>query len=73
MFVFRLIANVLGYAGGWYLSRFYGFDHRQRLTLAIEIGMQNAGLGVVLALAHFADQPQTALTCPGRCLPCGAS
>jgi len=39
----------------------YGFDRRQRLTLAIEIGMQNAGLGVVLALAHFAEQPETAL------------
>lgn len=53
--------NALGYAGGWGLARLYGFDLRHRLTLAIEIGMQNAGLGVVLALEHFADRPETAL------------
>jgi len=51
--------NALGYAAGWWLARLYGFDHRHRLTLAIEIGMQNAGLGVALALQHF--QPATAL------------
>ncbi|MFO8025780.1 bile acid:sodium symporter family protein [Thiohalophilus sp.] len=56
-----VLLNAMGYAGGWLLARLYGFDRRRRLTLAIEIGMQNAGLGVVLALAHFADQPQTAL------------
>jgi len=36
-----------------------GFEARYRITLMIEIGMQNAGLGVALALAHF--EPQTAL------------
>jgi BASS family bile acid:Na+ symporter len=56
-----VLLNALGYAGGWLLARLYGFDRRRQLTLAIEIGMQNAGMGVVLALAHFADQPETAL------------
>jgi len=51
--------NALGYLSGWWLGRLYGFDGQHRLTLAIEIGMQNAGLGVALALAHFS--PQTAL------------
>jgi BASS family bile acid:Na+ symporter len=51
--------NALGYLSGWWLGRWYGFDGHYRLTLAIEIGMQNAGLGVALALAHFS--PQTAL------------
>ncbi len=46
--------NALGYLAGWTLARWYGFDRRHRLTLAVEIGMQNAGLGVALALAHFA-------------------
>ena len=45
--------NALGYLGGWGLGRLYRFDARHRMTLAIEIGMQNAGLGVALALAHF--------------------
>lgn len=56
-----VVLNALGYAGGWGLARLYGFDQRHRLTLGIEIGMQNAGLGVVLALEHFAEQPETAL------------
>lgn len=54
-----VLVNGLGYAAGWWLGRLYRFDVRHRLTLAIEIGMQNAGLGVALALEHFA--PATAL------------
>jgi BASS family bile acid:Na+ symporter len=54
-----VLLNALGYLAGWWLGRWYGFDGQHRLTLAIEIGMQNAGLGVALALAHFS--PQTAL------------
>lgn len=45
------------------LARLCGFDASHRLTLAIETGMQNVGLGlglgVVLVLARFA--PETAL------------
>jgi BASS family bile acid:Na+ symporter len=51
--------NACGYLAGWWLAWLYGFDRRHQLTLAIEIGMQNAGLGVALALEHF--QPATAL------------
>jgi BASS family bile acid:Na+ symporter len=54
-----ILLNGLGYLAGWGLARFYGFDTLHRLTLAIEIGMQNAGLGVALALRHFS--PETAL------------
>jgi BASS family bile acid:Na+ symporter len=54
-----ILLNALGYAAGWWLARLYGFDANHRLTLAIEIGMQNAGLGVALALKHFA--PEAAL------------
>jgi BASS family bile acid:Na+ symporter len=31
-------------------------DVRQRRTLSIEGGMQNAGLGTVLALEHFGER-----------------
>ncbi len=51
--------NAVGYLSGWWLARLYRFDRRHQMTLAIEIGMQNAGLGVALALKHF--QPETAL------------
>jgi len=57
--VMVIMLNALGYLSGWWLGRLYGFDNQYRLTLAIEIGMQNAGLGVALALAHFS--PLTAL------------
>lgn len=61
IFLLVVLLNALGYLGGWLLGKLYGFDQRHRLTLAIEIGMQNAGMGVVLALAHFKDTPETAL------------
>lgn len=45
--------NLGGLAGGFYLSRLMGFDIRQSHTIAIEVGMQNSGLGVALALEFF--------------------
>lgn len=54
-----VVLNGLGYLLGWGAARVFGFDHRHRITMAIEIGMQNAGLGVALALKHF--EPVTAL------------
>lgn len=54
-----VLINGLGYTAGWWLGRLFNFDRRHRITLAIEIGMQNAGLGVALALKHFG--PETAL------------
>jgi BASS family bile acid:Na+ symporter len=51
-----ILLNATGYLAGWWLARLYGFDAMHRLTLAIEIGMQNAGLGVALALKHFAAE-----------------
>jgi len=54
-----VLVNILGYVAGWSLAKFYGFDHIHRITLMIEIGMQNAGMGVALALKHF--PPETAL------------
>ncbi|MDT8377097.1 MAG: bile acid:sodium symporter family protein [Mariprofundaceae bacterium] len=51
--------NGLGYLLGWSAAVLFGFDRRHTITMAIEIGMQNAGLGVALALAHF--EPVTAL------------
>ena len=48
-----VVVNISGYILGWWLARSYGFDRLHRITLMIEIGMQNAGMGVALALAHF--------------------
>lgn len=56
-----ILLNALGYLCGWLLARLYRFDRTHQVTLAIEIGMQNAGMGVALALAHFQAQPEVAL------------
>jgi BASS family bile acid:Na+ symporter len=59
VFVAIFIHNLLGYAGGYLGGKLLRFDLRRRRTLSIEVGMQNAGLGAVLALKHFS--PETAL------------
>ncbi len=59
LFLIVVAINLLGYIAGWQLARLYGFEKRLKITLSIEIGMQNAGLGVALALKHF--EPATAL------------
>ncbi|MCP4716949.1 MAG: bile acid:sodium symporter family protein [Deltaproteobacteria bacterium] len=51
--------NLFGLIGGYGAGVMFRFDRRRRRTLAIEVGMQNAGLGALLALKHF--DAQTAL------------
>jgi len=48
-----VLHNLLGLTGGFYVSRLFGFDLKQSHTIAIEVGMQNSGLGVALALQFF--------------------
>jgi len=42
--------------GGYSVGSVFRMEVRRRRTLAIEIGMQNAGLGTVLALKHFGEK-----------------
>ncbi len=51
--VFLLHAG--GFALGYALAKCAGFDRRVCQTVSIEVGMQNSGLGVVLAKKHFAS------------------
>ena len=48
-----ILHNSLGMAGGFYISRLMGFNLQQSQTIAIEVGMQNSGLAVALALQFF--------------------
>jgi len=48
-----VLHNALGLSGGFYLSRLLGLNLQQSRTIAIEVGMQNSGLGVTLALEFF--------------------
>jgi BASS family bile acid:Na+ symporter len=45
--------NAGGLAFGYGFGRLLGFTPRERRTLAIEVGMQNSGLGVALANQYF--------------------
>ncbi len=53
-----VVLNVYGMLAGYGVGSVFRMDVRRRRTLAIEIGMQNAGLGTVLALAHFGDKAE---------------
>ena len=56
-----VILNAAGMAGGFAFGELIRLNRAGRRTLTIEIGMQNAGMGVVLALTHFKDQSAVAL------------
>ncbi len=48
--------NVLGLIFGYLAGAFFRFGLAQRRTLAINVGMQNAGMGAVLAIKHISSQ-----------------
>jgi len=48
--------NILGMVAGYIVAWVFRMDVRQRRTLAIEGGMQNAGLGTVLAIKHIGER-----------------
>jgi len=45
--------NLTGLFAGFYVSKLLGFDEKTCRTIAIEVGMQNSGLGVALANKYF--------------------
>jgi BASS family bile acid:Na+ symporter len=48
-----VLHNLIGLLGGYWLPRWLGRDERECRTLAIEVGMQNSGLAVALAVKYF--------------------
>ena len=51
-----VVLNVYGMLAGYGVGSAFKMEVTRRRTLAIEIGMQNAGLGTVLALKHFGEK-----------------
>jgi BASS family bile acid:Na+ symporter len=51
-----VLMNVIGLVGGYLIAWVSRMNISQRRSLAIEGGMQNAGLGTVLAAKHFSDR-----------------
>jgi len=48
-----VLHNAIGLLGGYWVPRWLGRDERECRTLAIEVGMQNSGLAVALAVKYF--------------------
>ena len=56
-----VLVHAAGFALGYGFARLLGFPIVTARTISIETGMQNSGLGVVLARRHFAAEPLTAV------------
>lgn len=53
VFIAVILHNALGLSLGYITSKFVGLSEEQRRAISIEVGMQNSGLGAVLAITHF--------------------
>jgi BASS family bile acid:Na+ symporter len=53
LFLAILFHNGLGYFLGYQISKLLGFSKMNARTIAIEVGMQNSGLGLTLANQFF--------------------
>jgi len=53
IFAVVVLHNGLGYLLGFFAAKALGLDLYKRKALAIEVGMQNSGLGAALATAYF--------------------
>jgi BASS family bile acid:Na+ symporter len=50
-----ILLHVAGFTLGYVFAHVAGYGPRVARTVSIEVGMQNSGLGVVLARTHFTD------------------
>ena len=58
-----VLLHAIGFGVGYLFARLLGYDRIVARTVSIEVGMQNSGLGVVLAQKHFPAEPLTAVPC----------
>ena len=57
------LLHATGFVVGYAFARAFGYGPLVARTVSIEVGMQNSGLGVVLAQQHFPAEPLTAVPC----------
>lgn len=53
LFLAVALHNLFGLISGYAIAGLFGFDARIRRTVAIEVGMQNSGLSVALAVKYY--------------------
>ncbi|WP_343213118.1 bile acid:sodium symporter family protein [Fusibacter paucivorans] len=56
-----ILHNLSGYALGYFVGKITGMPRKKRITLAVEVGMQNSGLAASLAASQFAAMPMAAV------------
>ena len=61
MLLVLLCVNVLGYCSGFFGGKLMKLPEPMRRALTLEVGMQNAGLGSVLALSLFPENKAVAI------------
>lgn len=57
------LLHAVGFFLGYVTGKVFGYEKVICRTLSIEVGMQNSGLGTVLATRHFPAEPLTAVPC----------
>ena len=53
VFFIVVLHNILGYVGGFYFAKVMGLSYYEQKTMALETGIQNSGLGLLLVFAFF--------------------
>ncbi|PLR76307.1 sodium transporter [Bacillus sp. V3-13] len=53
IFAVVVLHNVLGYGLGYLFGKLFKMELSKKKAVAIEVGMQNSGLGAAIATAHF--------------------
>lgn len=68
IFVAIFFHNALGYCLGFIVGKLLKMGVAKNRTIAIEVGMQNAGLATNLASKHFAALPEAAIVAAVSCV-----
>lgn len=61
VFIIVILHNIIGMALGFTIAKLFKMDLRKSTAVSIEVGMQNSGLAVSLAISNFATQPLCAV------------
>jgi BASS family bile acid:Na+ symporter len=68
IFIAVFLHNAIGYALGYLAATAVKMPWPKRRTLALEVGMQNAGLATVLSARHFPAMPEAAVASAVSCV-----
>lgn len=61
VFIIVILHNIIGMVLGFTIAKLFKMDLPKSTAVCVEVGMQNSGLAVSLALSNFATQPLCAV------------